>query len=165
MHEATRVQDKGGESRVWMTMSILRYLVPIDGLPDPKGPLLSEIPSSIITEVNRQVWKATSKVKQQKHGSYQVFSPFVCMNIGSYACQHGVSSAARVFSKQLDTRISESTVRSIRDKYKEEVRRKRSADNSTVSVLSPRKHGRCLLLGEKMDTELCRLLDLGNCKL
>ena len=90
-------------------------------------------------------------MKQQKRGSYQVYSPSVCMNIGSYACQHGVSSAARVFSKQLDTRVSKSTVRSIRDMYKEEVRRKRSADNSTVSVLPPRKRGRCLLLGEKMD--------------
>ena len=148
-----------------MTMSILRYLVPIDGLPDPKGPLSSEIPSSIITEANWQVREATSKIKQQKRESYQIYSPSVHVNIGSYACQHGVSSAARVFSKRLDTRVSESTVRSIRDKYKEEVRRKRSADNSTVSVLSPRKHGRCLLLGEKMDTELCRLLDLGNCKL
>ena len=38
-----------------MMMSILRYLVPIDGLPDPKGPLSSEISLSIITEANQQV--------------------------------------------------------------------------------------------------------------
>ena len=70
-YEATRVQDEGEESRVWMMMSILRYLVPIDGLPDPKGPLSSEISLSIITEANQQIWEATSK-KQQKRGSYQV---------------------------------------------------------------------------------------------
>ena len=70
-----------------MTMSILRYLVPINGLPDPKGPLSSEIPLSIITEANRQVREATSK-KQQKRGSYQVYSPSVRQHFSASCFPH-----------------------------------------------------------------------------
>ena len=130
-------------------MSILRYLIPLDGLPDSKGPLSSEIPSSVIAEANRQVRESSKK--QQKRGSYHEYSSSVHAAIGTYSCQHGVASAARVFTKRLGTRISESTVHSIRDKYKEEVRRKRSSEDRTVCVLPRRKRGRCLLLGEKMD--------------
>ena len=70
-----------------MTMSVLRYLVPIDRLPDPKEPLSFEIPLSIITEANRQVREATSK-KQQKCGSYQVYSPSVHQHFSASCFPH-----------------------------------------------------------------------------
>ena len=41
-------------------MALLRYLNPIDGLPDPKGPLTSYISAQAIAEANKEVQKATS---------------------------------------------------------------------------------------------------------
>ena len=73
-------------------MALLRYLKPINGLPDPKGPLSSEIPSSVIAEVSREVQEAT---KNKKRRPYKTYSPSVCFEIGSYACQHGVASGER----------------------------------------------------------------------
>ena len=43
------------------------------------------------------------------------------LEIGKYACQDGVVSAARVFTRKLETHVSEITVRLIRNAYKEEL--------------------------------------------
>ena len=52
--------------------------------------------------------------------------------------------------------MSETTVRSIRDSYKEEVKRKRRdySDHDELKHLKPKKRGRPLLLGQDMDAKV-----------
>ena len=128
---------------------------PVDGLPDPRGQLSLTLPSSSIVEANRYVQKVTKEAAKQKRGPYKTYSPTVHSEIGKYACQHGVVSAARVFSQRLEKTVSETTVRSIRNAYREELRKKRSrAGNDEVSILPSKKHGRRVLLGQELDKKV-----------
>lgn len=80
------------------------------------------------------------------------YSPVVRADIGKYSSQHGVRKAARFFSRKLDRKISETTVRSIRDSYRTELKCKRDdGDSGDVDALPLRKRGRKLLLGEDID--------------
>ena len=121
-------------------MALLCYLRSISGLPNPRGPLSLYIPLSLIAEANREVREASSKEK--KHGAYSTYTPATLLEIAKYTCQHGVASAAPVFSHRLDRKVSESTVTSIRDACKRELRRKRADEDEEMSVLQPRKRGK-----------------------
>ena len=63
-------------------------------------------------------------------------------------------AAKRKFSAKLKLNINESTVQCFKTAYLEEKRRKREFDgsDSEIKELHPRKRGRKVLLGEKMDT-------------
>lgn len=133
-------------------MALLRYLKPIDGLPDPRSSLSSRIPSVAIQEANEEVRQAQASQKK-KRGPYKQYSPKLCLGIGKYACQHGVSAAARYFSRKLGSKVSETTVRSIRDTYKDEVKRteRNGSEEERLCELRQRKRGRPLLLGQHID--------------
>ena len=70
-------------------MALLRYLKPVDGLPDPRGSLSSSIPTQAIAEANKEVQKAILSEAGGKRGAYQQYSSTVRSDIGKYACQHG----------------------------------------------------------------------------
>ena len=112
-------------------MALLRYMRPVDGLPDPRGQLSSTLSSSSIAETNRLVKEV---MKEQKRGPYKTYSPSMRSEIGKYACEHGVASTARVFTRRLEKRVSKTTIRSIRNAYQKELRMKRSADDCEVSA-------------------------------
>ena len=132
---STRCEQRR-QVKIILEMALLRYLKPVDGLPDPRRSLLSSIPSSAIEEANAQVQKVIGA--KRKRGPYQTYSPRLHFKIGEYACQHGVPSAARYFSRKLNCRVSETTVRSIKDSYKIEVRKRRSEANQQDQLkLSP----------------------------
>ena len=63
-----------------------------------------------------------------------IYMPEVRLEIAKYACNHGVSSAALVFSRRLKKTVSELTVHSMSNIYRQELR-KRSADDDDMSVL------------------------------
>ena len=68
---------------------------------------------------------------------------------------HGASAAARYFTRKLHTTVSRSTVKSIRDLYLIEVKRKRQhAGSGAIDDLPEKKRGRKLLLGEHLDEKL-----------
>ena len=98
-------------------MSILKYLHPKDGLPDPHGSLLSIIsPCVTFTFTSCKIQSCSS-----------------CQ----YRCYHGVAN--RCFSRQLGWQVSECTIRSIK---REEVRNKRKAhDEGDITVLPCKKRG------------------------
>lgn len=74
--------------------------------------------------------------------------------IGKYASIHGAAAAARYFSKTFGN-IRESTVKSIKADYLQEMRRKRSnGDFEDVKLLPKKKQGRRVLLGEALDKKL-----------
>ena len=63
-------------------MALLRYLKPLNGLPDPRGSLSSSIPSTAIEEANTQVQKVTGGAKNRKRGPYKKYSPSLRLEIG-----------------------------------------------------------------------------------
>ena len=88
--------------------------------------------------------------------------------IGKYACEHGVATATRHCSRELEKPLNESTVRGLKNAYLMEVglkRRAREAD-LTVDKLNPAKRGHRLLLGEQIDEQvkhyLHKLRDCGG---
>ena len=91
-----------------------------------------------------------------KRGPYKKYSPTVRAEIGKYACHHGVAAAARFFSRRLDKKVSETTVRSIRSAYVElGVQQKRGAeDEGEITALPLKKRGRPVLLGQELDTHV-----------
>ena len=133
------------------------YLRSLNSLPDPKCPLSSRIPSAAIAEANRLVNETRKEeTETKKRGPYKKYSPSVRLQIAEYACHHGVASAARVFSHKLQHNVSESTVRSIRDAYRQELRKKRrhKDDEDGMSVLPTIKQGRHVTLGEDIDKKV-----------
>ena len=66
-----------------------------------------------------------------------------------------MAAAARVYTRKLEKQVSESTVRSIKNAYVEEVRKKRCAeDDGEVSVLPSKKGARPVLLGQELDQKV-----------
>ena len=79
-------------------MALLRWLQPINGLPDPRGSLLSSIPSQAIAAANREVEEAIRNASSGKRAPYGHYSPTVRAEIGKYACHRGVATNAPVSS-------------------------------------------------------------------
>ena len=68
-----------------------------------------------------------------------------------------MTAAARFFSRKLDKRVSETTVRSIKNAYVEELgvkRRNEGEDTGEFSSLPVKKRGRQLLLGHQLDLKV-----------
>ncbi len=59
--------------------------------------------------------------------------------IGKYACENGVVAASKFFSKGLDKKINESTVRGIKKGYLSELSRKRKAEELAILYLPTAK--------------------------
>ena len=123
-------------------------------LPNPTGPLSSTIPSPAIEEANAAV-RATAEeqgVNKRKRGPYLTLSDNIRAQIGKYAGEHGVSAAARHFTKVIGKPISVSTVYDCKKAYCKELSRKRKADEDlTIERLPTKKRGCPLLVGEELD--------------
>ena len=68
-----------------------------------------------------------------------------------HTCIHGAAAAARHFSNKMGTSVSESTVKSIKSRYKDESRKPRASTGSSVVKSLPEK---TLLLGDELDKKL-----------
>ena len=136
-------------------MVLLRYLKPVDGLPDPSVRLSSSFSSRAIAEANREVQKAISESSAagKKRGSYKKYTATQRFEMGKYCCQHGAAATARHFSRQLRSKVSETTIKSIKKTYLEELRKRpRTGDGQEqILTLPPKKRGRKLLLGDDLD--------------
>jgi len=58
-----------------LTMSIYRYLQPVNSLPQPDGPLSSSLPPVAIKEANKSVETVYSTLKKRKRGTYDKLMP------------------------------------------------------------------------------------------
>ena len=87
---------------------------------------------------------------------YYRYSSETRAEIGKHASVHGVTAAANLFSQRLGEKISLTTVRSIRDAYTTELRRKRKASDSDAVVLKlpEKKRGMHVLLGDYLDEKV-----------
>ena len=72
--------------------------------------------------------------------------------MGRYALQHGVSEAARVFSRKLGHQVSKTTVQSLKTAYVSGS--KKDGHDGEPTTLPPKKRGRNVLLGEKLDQKV-----------
>ena len=80
-----------------------------------------------------------------------------CSAIGRYSSVHGAAATAKHFPKLWGCKISDSTVKSIKKAYLDELRKRpRSGDggNFEITAPPPKKRGRKLLLGEDLDVKV-----------
>ena len=137
-------------------MSILRYFQPQgSSLPNPRGDLALSMSSESIASANKEVLEATkSSGIGGKRGQYKKLDDDLRAEIGKYASYHGVAATSRYFSRKLKKKMSESTIRSIRDSFLREAKRKRVEDIEEVTTLPKKKRGRPLLLGNALDEKV-----------
>ena len=129
-------------------MALLKYFKPAQGLPDPRGSLSSSVPTTMINSMNAAVEEESRRVAKQR-SPYTRYDPKLRAAIGQRACQHGVAAAARYFSRKLNTNVSQSSVRSIRDAYKKKVK-----ETGEVTILHEKRRGRRVLLGADLDEKV-----------
>ena len=133
-------------------MSLLDYFKRKGPLPDPRGSLARVIPSSAIAAANSEVEKSICP-KSRKGLKKIVYSPRERAQIGKLACSIGATAAAKSFSRKLGMTVNESTVREWKKAYIAErnAKRLREEEDLSVNELQPKKKGRSLLLGKKLD--------------
>ena len=111
-------------------MALLKYLKPVDGLPDPKGSLTAAMSSAAIAEANKEVQKAIRAASStSKRGPYFKMDSSLRCEIAKYAGYHGAAESAGHFSRKLDRCLSVSTVKSIKKSYVEELRKRARTDD------------------------------------
>lgn len=134
-------------------MSLLDYFKRKEGsLPDPRGSLSKVIPSSAIAVANSEVEKSVCP-KSRKGLKKKVYSPRERAQMAKLACTIGATAAAKSFSRKLGVKINESAVRGFKKAYIAErnAKRLREEEDLSVNKLQPKKKGRSLLLGKKLD--------------
>ncbi|XP_041364431.1 uncharacterized protein LOC121379845 [Gigantopelta aegis] len=91
------------------------------GLPNPRESK-TEIEAETIVAANTSVDKLTSEEnpKKRKRGEYQNYDENVRAKIAVYAIEKGVMKATRKFSTELNKKLSESTVRSMKKAFLKE---------------------------------------------
>ena len=132
-------------------------------LPDEKGTLSKIVPTSYISEANKEVSAATSILG--KRSPYLKLTPEKKADIGKYAAENGITSAVRCFSKDLEPgeTLKETTVHGWKVKYLLELKkRKCEGGELVVKTLPVAKMGRPLLLGEDLDVKVQNYLEMSE---
>ena len=137
---------------------MLEYLKCKKGqLSHPKGPLPKVMPSSAIESANAAVENVISQRSQgsgsRKGIKHTVYSSRERTQIGKLGCTYGPTVAAKYYKRKTGIKINESTVCSFKKACVDERQGKRQREEDlTVTELHPKKRGRKLLLGKKLDT-------------
>ena len=77
-----------------LTMSIYRYLQPVNSLSQPDGLLPSSLPPVAIKEANKSV-EAIYSTQKKRRGTYEKLTPEQQLAIAKYAALHGNQAAVR----------------------------------------------------------------------
>ena len=125
-------------------------------LPDPRGPLSKELPSTAILCANREVTNVLQLQQTKSRGPYTKFTPEEKAEIGKRAAEHGVAATVRYYKKRYSQGIKESSVRTWRKAYTSEVtkRRREGSEDVTVKKLPEKKRGRPFMLGEELEMQV-----------
>ena len=120
-------------------------------LVEGKGATSNNVPTHNETSLGlldyEAVVKSSAQSEKKRRGTYQLFSPTDRYKIGKYASEYGTSSTLRNF-KNTFPNLKESTVRSIRQKYEEELRQSLKEKRDPTKSLTPTQRGRPLMLGK-----------------
>ena len=138
-------------------MALHNYFKRIEGgnLPDTRVSISKVVPSSAISAANSEV-KARG-LGTSKRGSYAKLTQQHKAEIGKRAAEHGIASTVRYYAKRLpDCPLKESSVRTWRNSYTLEIRRKRGerCEDMSAQELPEKKRDRPLLLGEELDRQV-----------
>ncbi len=142
---------RGSIQQTAKKMSILSYFTAHSCLPDSRGTLSRSIPSSAIAAANREMQRISKEKQPEIKGPYQKYTPEKRAEVGRHAVANEVMRAVRKYLKEYEG-INESTVRSFKRLYIEEVSKKRRAGESQIVCKLPsKKRGRPVLLGKRLD--------------
>ena len=125
-------------------------------LPSPSGSLSGVISTSRIVSANKELQKVIKESEDRtlrKRGPYEHFSAQEKAKIGKDAAEHGVAATVRRYQKLFPMRsVKESSVRTWRNKYLEELQtRNKEGREMVVKELPNKKRGRPLMLGDKLN--------------
>ncbi|MCY3929118.1 MAG: hypothetical protein OXG81_12665, partial [Acidobacteria bacterium] len=87
-------------------MALLKFFQPVKkkpDLPNPNGPLSSEVPPSAISSANTKVLEALGKSKEKTkcaRGPYLALTPAQKYEIGKRAAEYGATNSIRYYSKK-----------------------------------------------------------------
>ena len=141
-------------------MALLKYLKKGTELPDPDGPLSTEMPSSSIQAANKVVKPVLEEMKAReaaatakKRGQYKSYTASEKAMIAKRATECGVTNTVRYFShKFVDRPLCEGTIRTWVKQYKRELISQRECNKDTnIEKLESKRRGRPLLLGDELD--------------
>jgi len=79
------------------------------------------------------------------------YNPKQRLEIACHTCHHGVTAAAVYYLRKLGHHVHESTIHSIKRSYLDEIKKMRACSSEGLESLPPKKQGRPLLLGDKID--------------
>ena len=85
--------------------------------------------------------------QNKERGPYKKYTDKARFNIGKYASENGPIAAVRKFRPNFPN-LNESTARSMRKKYEEELNQALQEKRAAASVIESKKRGRPLLLGD-----------------
>ena len=96
------------------------------------------------------------QLEPQKRGQYAKFTPQQKAEIGRRAAEHGVAATVRYYEGKFPQAVKESSVRTWRNAYTLEIRKRRREGSEDVSVkqLPEKKRGRPFLLGEELEMQV-----------
>ena len=101
----------------------------------------------------RAVQKQVQDASSGKRNQYVKYSDVDRFDIGKYANENGPAAAVRKFSSRF-TALNESTVRTFRKKYREEVKKANMESRAVLNKLSMERRGRPLMLGDVLDKKI-----------
>ena len=82
-------------------MALYRYFKASDTkLPDPRGPLSKDVPSTAIAAANGEVKHVVELQRGKTRGPYTKFTPEQKAEIGKRAAEHGVVATVRYYEKR-----------------------------------------------------------------
>ena len=86
---------------------------------------------------------AVEATEGRKRKPYKKISDSLRAQIGRYALENGNAAAVRRFTKEFDTSLSESTVRSLKKSYisARDAKKRKSDEDVTLESLPPKKRG------------------------
>ena len=118
----------------------------------------TEIEGNLNHMLSEAYVRSASKSGRRKRGEYEKYTIDQKLEMAKYAEGYGVMRAVRYFTQKFGKSVSESTLRTFRDKYRHELEVKATiGDASPVSSLPEKPRGRPVLLG-KYDSEVMNYL-------
>ena len=127
------------------------------------GPLSEAVSPEGIKAANKEVKEVLQSTREfrelnggsKNRGPYERFTAEEKVQIGKRAAEHGVTATVRYCSRKYHGHmVKDSSVQMWRNKYLEELKRKKSGKEMVVKELPNRENGRPLLLGEELDQQV-----------
>ena len=148
-------------------MSILKWLQPTK----IQEPLIPGLPSPTVATTEEEALKISAAneaieasmpspgSRKRKHGEYKTCTPKHA-KYAKLAVEIGVAKVAKKLSTQLGARVSDTTIRSMRDDYNKKVKVNlaQPINNADINELPTKIRGRLLLLGQELDSEVKKFI-------